>query len=220
MATPALASSEDIHRYLVERLNFALRKPEVLGGELGIRMVLDHLLFLERQPDGLLEEQHRLAERGAWTSCGVIGAFDGVLPGKDAKAVASVYAEFAHRRGWLESDRVLTGSEYDALRGKVGHWAGRDRSWSDVVAEFGPPSVLLGSTNPWYEKTLGYLGEDADEPMVFFHLWNGADPGDESRWPAHDEPVLLAVRCGDDGPFAEAFVFTPSGRRWRDTPAT
>jgi hypothetical protein len=36
-----------------------------------------------------------------------------------------------------------------------------------------PPSVLCGGTNPLYGKTLGYLTEAPEEPMVFFHLWNG-----------------------------------------------
>lgn len=87
--------------------------------------------------------------------------------------------------------------------------------WSDVVAEFGEPSALFGGSNPLYGKTLGYLTGDTARPIVHFHLWNGGPNGDEPSWPpAHEEPLLFAVRFGD-GPFRETFTFTPEGRRLR-----
>ncbi|GAA2438497.1 hypothetical protein GCM10010191_62130 [Actinomadura vinacea] len=48
---------------------------------------------------------------------------------------------------------------------------------------------------------LAYLTEDPDDPIVFFHLWNGTWP------PERDEAVILAVRFGD-GPFSETFTYT------------
>ncbi|WP_240930035.1 hypothetical protein [Streptomyces coryli] len=112
--------------------------------------------------------------------------------------MASAYAEFARRCGWLRPDRVL-GAQ-------------------DVTAEFGAPSVLFGGSNPLYGKTLGYLSEDPEQPIVFFHLWNGAaEPG---GWPPeHEQPLLLAVRFGE-GPFRRSFTFTPEGERRRPAAAT
>ncbi|MER5327107.1 hypothetical protein ABT003_48240, partial [Streptosporangium roseum] len=91
----------------------------------------------------------------------------------------------------------------------------QDRVLSEVLETFGPPSVLFGGNNPLYGKTLGYLTEQAKEPMLFFHLWNGTDPGAESTWPPiYGEPVLLAVRYGT-GPFRDTFTFTPEGHKRR-----
>jgi hypothetical protein len=112
---------------------------------------------------------------------------------------------------------VLDTAAYTVMRGTVRELAGHDRVWGDVVAAYGPPSVLCGGTNPLYGKTLGYLTEAPGEPMVFFHLWNGADAGSGRPWPPdHPEPLLLAVRYGDA---AFADTFTPEGRRRRSTPA-
>ncbi|MGN9840193.1 hypothetical protein ACTMTI_18915 [Nonomuraea sp. H19] len=81
--------------------------------------------------------------------------------------------------------------------------------------EFGPPSLLLGGTNPFYGKTLAYLTEQATEPIIFLHLWNGSPDETETTWhPIYDEPVLLAVRFGS-GAFKNTFIFTPEGSRRR-----
>ncbi|MFJ9447360.1 hypothetical protein ACIRRH_36755 [Kitasatospora sp. NPDC101235] len=56
-AADMLASSDEIHTYLVARLNDALRRPGMWGGELGIRLMLDHLLFLERRQEAWDDEQ-------------------------------------------------------------------------------------------------------------------------------------------------------------------
>ncbi|MGW0664848.1 hypothetical protein, partial [Streptodolium elevatio] len=177
------------------------------------------LLFVEQRSQAWNEEMHALEGRGAWAAAGVQGAFDCLLPRDHGYSVSSVYAEIARRLGWLVPDRVLDSASYASLRQTAGVWAAQDRVWGDVVARFGPPSVLFGGTNPLYGKTLGYVGEEPGEPMVFFHLWNGPEDGAEQSWPpAHAEPLLLAVRYGD-GPFAGTFTFTPEGRRRRPAPA-
>ncbi|XVQ09311.1 hypothetical protein ACQP1W_43390 [Spirillospora sp. CA-255316] len=127
--------------------------------------------------------------------------------------MASLYAEYARTRGWLKPDRVPSREEFAALRASARPWAGRDRVWTDVTAEFGPPSVQSGGGNPRYGKVLGYLTEDPDDPIVWFHLWNGPEPGAEVAWPPErKEAVLLAVRFGD-GRFGETFTLTPEGHR-------
>lgn len=79
--------------------------------------------------------------------------------------MASVYAEFAQRRGWLTLDGLLAEEAYEALTGRVRRWATVDRTWADVTAEFGSPSVLFGGNNRLYGKALGYLSEDPQQPM-------------------------------------------------------
>ncbi|MET8956860.1 hypothetical protein ACWEO4_40760 [Streptomyces sp. NPDC004393] len=79
-----------------------------------------------------------------------------------------------------------------------------------LFLEFGPPSVLIGGTNSFCGKTLAYVSEKEDDPIVSFHLWNGSTSG---SWPPdHQEPLLLAVRYGD-GPFRQRFTLTPEGER-------
>ncbi|MEU6802228.1 hypothetical protein [Streptomyces neyagawaensis] len=87
-----------------------------------------------------------------------------------------------------------------------------------MTAEFGAPSVLFGGTNPLYGKTLGYLSEDPGQPMVVFHLWNGAAAGTDSWPPEHEQPLLLAVRFGG-GPFRRSVTFIPEGERRKSTTA-
>lgn len=73
-----------------------------------LRMLVDHLLFVERQPEVWAEERRSWASRGAGSSTGLGGVFEELMPGGyDQNCVASVYAEFAHRRGWLRPDRLL-----------------------------------------------------------------------------------------------------------------
>lgn len=210
----SLAASDEIRAYLVDQLNLALRRPGMYGNEVALRMLMDHLLFVEGRPGAMADQQRRWQDRGASCSTGLAGMFRDLLPDRHCEhGVASVYAEFAHHRDWLKPDRVLDPEEYTALRGAVRQWASEDRVWSDVVDEFGTPSILSGGNNPYYGKTLGYLTENAEEPMVFFHLWNGGAPGAEPSWPPeHEVPLLLAVRFGT-GPFRQTFTFTPEGRR-------
>jgi hypothetical protein len=216
LPTP-LAAAEEIHAHLIDQLNLTLRRPGMFGGEVALRVLIDHLLFAERQPEAWAELKQEWEEQGLWTSIGPAGAFQSVFPAQaDCCEVASVYAEFARQRGWLKPDRVLTGEEYQALAGRVRRWAAVDRTWPDVTAEFGPPSVLFGGNNPLYGKTLGYLTEDPQQPMVVFHLWNGGEPGAESWPPQHEQPLLLAVRFRGDS-FRGSLTFTPEGERRRPT---
>ncbi|WP_328496290.1 hypothetical protein OHS59_29025 [Streptomyces sp. NBC_00414] len=213
--TRSLATADEIHDYLVSQLNLALRRPGMFGREGVQQMLMDHLLFVENEPEAWAQQQHVWEDRGIWTGIGVEGAFWDMVPGhRDENTTTSIYAEFAHCRGWLAPDRVLTSDEYRALRDRARSWASGDREWADVTAEFGAPSLLIGGTNPYYGKTLGYLGENPEEPIVFFHLWNGSAPGDEASWPELQQPVLLGVRFGD-GPFPSTFTFTPEGLRRR-----
>ncbi|MFF4444550.1 hypothetical protein [Streptomyces sp. NPDC001502] len=218
LPTP-LAAPEEIHAHFVEELNLALRRPGMFGGEQALRILLGHLLFVERQPEAFTQQQREWEDCGIWSAAGVTGAFRDVIPGHNYEyGMASVYAEFAQKRGWLKPDRVLTEDAYEALKGRVWQWAKEDRTSGDVTAEFGAPSVLFGGNNPLYGKSLGYLSKDAKRPMVVFHLWNGSEPGTEPWPPKHEQPLLLAVRFGE-GPFRQSLTFTPEGQRRKPTSA-
>lgn len=205
-----------MHAYLVDQLNQALNRPGMFGGEPAILMLFDHLLFMEGQPGSRWEAViEPLRKRGAFTAVGVKGVFRELIRGSDDHDVASVYAEFAHQRRWLHADRILDAGTHQALMDRAPEWAAQDRQWPDVAAEFGEPSILFGGTNPKYGKTLAYVSEDPEHPMVFFHLWNGDLDEASPTWnPSYEQPVLWAVRLGDR-PFQNSFTLTPAGRRLR-----
>ncbi|SEU34901.1 hypothetical protein SAMN05421811_112140 [Nonomuraea wenchangensis] len=213
--SPEPRSSTEIRTYLRHQLNQALRRPGMFGGETALRLLFDHLAYAEHQETEWAQALRSLEMRGAFNSLGVTGALATVLPDLRDDGVASIYAEAAHDRGWLQADRTLTTEDHASLRRRITAWAAHDRTLTEVREEFGPPSVLLGGTNPFYGKTFAYLTDQATEPIIFFHLWNGCPDDTGTTWrPVHDEPVLLAVRCGR-GAFKETFSFTPEGSRRR-----
>lgn len=215
-AVPQLRTAEEIHRYLVDELNSVLRRPAMYGGESALWMVFNHVLHVEGNDHSAWEQEQRGWEvRGVWSTTGVAGAMQKHLPRPAEDAMASIYAETAHRHGWLITDRPLPISDYQAVRAGYRAWASRDRTLSDISEAFGAPSILLGGKNPLYSKTLGYLPISPTEPIIWFHLWNGTDPDAESTWPpSHERPLLLAAR-ESEGPLSRAMVFTPEGERRR-----
>ncbi|MFD9392755.1 hypothetical protein ACFWBB_19185 [Streptomyces sp. NPDC060000] len=214
--SPSLASADDIHAHLVEQVNSMLRALDTYGGEGALWAALRNLAFVERDTEAWREQWRDWLDRSG-RNTGLRGVFRDMSPGRrvDADDLASVYAEFARRRGWLAPDRVLGADVHARVRDRAHAWAAENRTWSDVTAEFGEPALLLGETNPSYGKTLGYFGPDLAEPVVWFHLYNGTEP--EGEWPPkRAEPVLLAVRSGEEGLLDDTFTFTPEG--WRLMP--
>ncbi|PXX62469.1 hypothetical protein DFR70_107338 [Nocardia tenerifensis] len=208
-----LRSSEAMHAYLIDQVNQMLRRLAMFGGEPALWTVFHHLFLLEDTDSGMADLHESWRARNAFTPTGIKGALQRHLPDGLHSALPSMYAEAARQRGWLRLDRTLTDDEYAAVRSSIGTFVAENRTWHDVEETFGPPSVLFGGTNPLYEKTLAYGTQHTADPMIFFHLWNGAEPGSDESWPpSHPEPILLAVRYGD-GPFAASFSFTPDGLR-------
>ncbi|MEU8399607.1 hypothetical protein AB0C28_30865 [Nonomuraea sp. NPDC048892] len=215
-------SSAEIRAYLKDQLNQALRRPGMYGDEIALRLLFDHLAYAEHQDEEFAQALRTLTSRGAFNGGGVTGAISTVLPDSSGHGVASIYAELAHDREWLQADRTLTPDEYADMRRTLVGWAAHDRTFTDVRELFGPPSLLIGGTNPYFGKTLAYLTSHAAAPIVFFHFWNGSDSqAEKTRPPIYDEPVLLAVRAGR-GAFKDTFTFTPEGDRRRPArhPAT
>ncbi|WP_144120084.1 hypothetical protein [Catellatospora sichuanensis] len=206
-------SAEAIRQYLHGQVNQALRRPGMYGGEATLYVLLDALAYA----DGVDAELHREREdlRARWMSLptGVLGAVEQVFPEhpRPDTAMTSVYAEFAHRVGWLDIDRLLSAAEHGELLARLPGWCTADRTMSDVTAAFGVPSVVFGGTNPHWPKTLIYAAGPG-QPLVCLHLWNEIT-GPELQT-AYPEPTLLAARIGGR-PFDTAFILTPEGRHRR-----
>ncbi|MBD3579236.1 MULTISPECIES: hypothetical protein [Streptomyces] len=209
-STPHLASSDEIRVHFIEQLGSVLRRPAAYGDlDTAVWFLMDHLLVSERDPGAWQEEQSRLAECGAWYADGVQGVFARLLPKDPAPHThtASVYAEFAHRRGWLTLDRVLSAAEYHAMRDALPGWCAEDRQWPDVTAAFGEPSAVIGGPNPRTSKALVYATAAPEVPVLVLHLWNDYSSG-------RPQPAVLASRVGGTL-HPEAFAFTPLGRSLR-----
>ena len=231
MAGQRVAAPGDLRGYLLTQFNQALRRLGMYGGEDALRLLTDALAFADARQPEWNETVAGLQAQGAATSARVRGAFQ-LLWGDQGPtphdAVASVYAEVALPRGWVTLDRALDRQEYDDLDRASLPWAGQDRTLTEVLATFGPPSIWFGGTNPYYPKTLGYttapitpITDGGPYSLTCFHLWNRPQPAAAPRRAVHDEPVLLAVRHpspGQPGPgrtFADRFAFTPAGVRHR-----
>ncbi|BBC29081.1 hypothetical protein SGFS_003720 [Streptomyces graminofaciens] len=202
-------TAQEVRGYLLAHLNAAMRRPGMYGGETALRLYLDAVAFADAAEQVWQEELKDLQTRVAF-STGVRGAFQDLWGDTHEGSVASVYAEIAHRQGWLRLDRTLTSSEYDEIRHASETWCREDRFLSDVVTAFGPPSVLFGGTNPNYPKTLAYTTDRRDDVLLCFHLWNSFTSPSPSSSCVHAEPILWAFRAGGTL-FMDGFTFTPEG---------
>jgi hypothetical protein len=201
----------EVREYLLTQLNAAMRRPGMYGGEMALRLYLDAVAFADDVEQAWHQELRDLQSRQMSFSTGVHGAFQDLWGDAHEGAVASVYAEIAHRHAWLRLDRALTTTEYDDVCHTSSTWCREDRFLSDIVTAFGPPSVLFGGSNPNYPKTLAYAAGRREDPLLCFHLWNGLAPSpSQSPTPVHTEPVLWAFRAGGDL-FIDGFTFTPEG---------
>ncbi|MFI9543910.1 hypothetical protein ACIHAR_08200 [Streptomyces sp. NPDC052016] len=152
----SLATSEEIHGFLAAQVNLLLRRVGMYGGVPALWPAFEHLSFVEHGTEAWRAQGKEWLDR-ARRSTGVHGVFRDMSPGRRVQDhdEASVYAEFARRRGRLVPDRVMAADAYVSLREGVRAWAEEDRTWPDVVEEFGEPSVLLGGASPYFGKTLG-----------------------------------------------------------------
>lgn len=209
VARPGL---DQVRRYHLNRLNEALRRPGMWGGETTIRLFLDAVAFADGLDEVWRQEQQALRDRGAFNALGVQGAVAELMPGyRDHGGVAaSVYADIAWRHGWLAVERTLPDADLQRLLDR----ADQDRNLDEALAEFGSPSVPIGGTNPRYAKTLAYAGSDHGRPLVCLHFasvydWEGEQPQPDSS------PVLVAIHHGE-GAFRNGFTFTPAGSAYRN----
>ncbi|MEU8184613.1 hypothetical protein AB0B85_21460 [Micromonospora sp. NPDC049044] len=210
----------EARRHHLAQVNGVLRRPGMYGrDEIAERLLLEAMAAVDGSLERWSTECDGLRERDAFTPTGVVGAYRNILPADAVRdAAASVYAEIAHRLGWLELDRALSEAEYGQLSADISGWLSRQRTLADVIETFGRPSIWIGGTNPSYPKTLAYTTADRDHVLICFHLWNAlANTAAETGLQGvHPEPVLLAVRHRP-GKFPESFSFTPEGQQRRPT---
>ncbi|MBE3013513.1 hypothetical protein IL992_30690 [Microbispora sp. NEAU-D428] len=208
----------EARRHHLNQVNGVLRRPGMYGrDETAERLLLEAMAAVDGSLTRWWAECDRLGERDASSGTGVMGAYSDILPADALReATASVYAEIAHRLGWLELDRALSAAEFQRLSTDIGGWVTQDRTLSEVIEAFGPPSLWIGGTNPFFPKTLAYVTANRDDKVICLHLWNAfADTApDADLRGVHPEPVVLAVRHRP-GPFRGAFSFTPEGLRRR-----
>ncbi|MET9619055.1 hypothetical protein [Kitasatospora indigofera] len=206
-AVPTVALVERTDRAskrLLEEFNQTVRRPDEFGGLSAVARLLDRLAASERRTTGSVwipDTNARLAPSGL---------LRGAFPDSDIYVIASQYAEDAHRRSWLRLDRSLTPAEHAVVVDRALAWSETDRSLSDILAEFGPPSVMFGPQDPNRPKTLSYATDDPSAPVVAFHLGSAqADPDKGAGDGTSAAVALLAVRVRDD--FLDGWELTPSG---------
>ncbi|WP_204002176.1 DUF7710 domain-containing protein [Micromonospora lutea] len=204
----------EARRHHLTQVNGVLRRPGMYGrDEVAERLLLEAMAAVDGSLTRWRAECEGLRDRDAFTATGVMGAYSTILPADAVRdAASSVYAEIAHRLGWLELDRALSEAEYQQLSANISSWVSQDRTLPEVIETFGSPSLWIGGTNPLYPKTLAYTTADHDHDLICFHLWNAfanaaAETGLRGVYP---DPVVLAVRHLP-GKFPGAFSFTPKG---------
>lgn len=206
-------SGHEMHDYLITQVNHMLRRVDMYGGEPALWTIFDHLFYLEDNDYGFDDLRNSWRDRNAFTPTGLKGPLRQYFPEEViTSAEASIYAEAARNRGWLRPDRTLTPAEYADLLESIEPFAADNRTRTEILAQFGDPSIRFGGS--WAGTALAYGTADVADPMVFFHLWSGDEPGAEPIWPQRREPQLLAIRYGT-GRFPNAFHFTPEGIRLR-----
>lgn len=131
----------DIRNYLLQQLNSALPRPGMFGAEVALRVYFGAIAFIDRGEERWSEDLSMLRAREAFVSTGVTGVVERVLGYRAEDVMASVYAEIAHQHAWLTLDNDLPEADYACLRNRLPAWCSQDRSHSDVLAEFGEPSM-------------------------------------------------------------------------------
>ena len=133
-------SLDEVREYQVTRLNHALRRPGMWGGEIALRLLMDAVAFVDGLDEVWQAECEQLRARGAVNPLGVRGAFSEILPEyRDDGAMASVYADIAWRHGWLKVDRTLSADDFQRLRDEATRWCAQDRYLDEVLVELGAP---------------------------------------------------------------------------------
>lgn len=203
---------DEARRHHREQVNAVLRRPGMYGrDEMAELLLLRAMAAVDGSSTRWNAEFDGLRDRHAFTATGVEGAYRNVLPADALRdATASVYADIAHRCGWLDLDRALSAAEYQGLAADIEDWLAEDRTLSEVLDRYGAPSLWIGGVNPFFPKTLCYATDSPDDELICIHLWN-TTAGLEGVFP---EPVVLAVRHRS-GDFPGSFSFTPEGCRRR-----
>jgi hypothetical protein len=169
--------SEAVHERLMTELHGSLRRPGMYFGcpmdqELGYLRTLDLLCFVDEREPALDTERERLRRVGArYPSnliAGVSNALRMVMPDVEefSSEVASVYAEVAHRLGYLRVERTVEPEALDSTHALFGESTfGRNWTARDVEQALGAPSFQVGTGN-----VLGYASSQPQGAWLFFDI--------------------------------------------------
>ncbi|WP_203717728.1 hypothetical protein [Asanoa siamensis] len=212
-----MRSATELRQRWLDSLPWMLTRPEMYATsgqafDFAARALMADLCFLdEREP----EFEDVLAGLRAYGTLGVAGPFVAMF-GEDLSCtaeVASVFAEQFHRLGYLDVERVLDADEWQRLIATVRGFGGRDVRLSEVVAEIGPASLVMG------KRILGYAPADGSGWVFVDCLPRHRDeyvPGKGSfTWRRDDDPLARAVRTPATD-FEAGLVLTLYGKvlRW------
>jgi hypothetical protein len=214
----------EVREHFIARLNSALLRPGMYGGEMALQWFLGDLAWIDGRDSAGESVAESFESIGAWSSTGVRGAFARLFGGaaRDHEAAAAfVYADLARTWGYLAPERTVTRDEYARLRVEAPTWtASADRTIPDLVGAFGQPSLWRPKYNPRYPTSVAYVSGDPSDPLVVFDFWQETDWQDRSR-PSRfgSEPALRNVRWRADR-FDEGFTCTPTGTTLLIAPST
>lgn len=176
--------------------------------------LLRELCFVDER-DGDYDEVRTVP--AGFGKLGVHGPFAALFGNEPSCAaeVASVFAEQFHRLGYLAVDRLLDPTEWTGvLTGLHERFADRDVCRSEVVAEFGPPSLMIDQRVLCYapdDPTAGWVVVDCfDQPRTEYEPGAG-----RYRWRRDDDPLVRDVRRPAED-FERGLILTLFGNvlRW------
>jgi hypothetical protein len=210
-------SVSEIREHFLSRLNDALLRPGMFGGELALRWFLGDLAWIDgRDSPGGDDIAEFFKATGAWSPTGVRGAFARMFGGAardHEEAAAFAYADLARAWGYLAPGCTIPRGEYARLRRDAPPWvASADRTLPDLVDAHGEPSLWRPKYNPRFPVSVAYVCEDQSDPLIVFDFWQETDRDNSLFGP---EPVLRNLRWRADR-FEEGFTLTPTGATLAD----
>ncbi|NMO19002.1 hypothetical protein HPC49_46370 [Pyxidicoccus fallax] len=187
-----MRQSEAVHERLLVELRASLCRPTMFFScaadqELGYLRTLGLLCFVDEREPALEAEREHLERVGARHPSnlinGVTNALRLVMPDVERfpDEAASVYAEVAHRLGYLSVERTV---EREALASMHAHFDesrfGRNWTAADVEQVLGTPSFKVGSG-----EVLGYTSGHPEDAWLFFDIPERGGLVRSVRWYQH-----------------------------------
>lgn len=182
-----MRSAEDLRRRWLDLVPRMMTRPDMWTNQgpafdVMARTLLADLCFLDERD----ADQQAVGEvlRG-YGKLGVAGPFIAVFGAERTcvPEVASVYAEQFHRLGYLDVGRVVDRAEWDVLTGGLrDRFDGRDVPRSEVIAEFGQPSLIVANRVLWLRQP-DQLSEDQQAIASQLRAVERADPSQHLKPP-------------------------------------
>lgn len=212
-------SAQDMRSRALTELRSAITRPRMYAGT-GREMqavagrLLSDLCFIDEREDAyraVVEELYRYGKLG------VAGPFVKMFgdPRAAVSEVTSIYAEHAYRLGYLEvDDRVPAGRLRFVSRGIRARYDSVDITRGEVVADLGPPSLVVD------QRVLCYASDDPSERWIFVDVWpqpvsRYEREGQQSTIPPEADPLVRTVRS-HSAAFKDGLILTAFGKylRW------